>query len=72
MDCHLLDVFKCGIARRIEPCLGGPETVALKPDGLHRTVLMLAVAPPARLYVSDAIFVNYRAGLARPELRIRK
>ena len=47
-------------------------SAALKPDGLQRTVLVLAVTPPARLYVSDAIFVEYRAVLARPELRIRK
>ena len=47
-------------------------SAALKPDGLQRTVLLLAVTPPARLYVSDAIFVEYRAVLARPELRIRK
>jgi hypothetical protein len=47
-------------------------SAALKPDALQRTVLLLAVTPPARLYVSDAIFVEYRAVLARPELRIRK
>ena len=47
-------------------------SAALKPDGLQRTVLMLAVTPPARLYVSDAIFVEYRAVLARRELRIRR
>jgi len=47
-------------------------SAALKPDGLQRTVLLLAVTPPARLYVSDAIFEEYRAVLARPKLRIRK
>jgi uncharacterized protein len=47
-------------------------SAALKPDGLQRTILLLAVTPPARLYVSDAIFIEYRAVLARPELRIRK
>ncbi len=46
-------------------------SVALKPDGL-RTVRLLAITPPARLYVSDAIFAEYRVVLARPELRIRK
>lgn len=47
-------------------------SAALKPNGLQRTVLLLAVTAPARLYVSDAIFVEYRTVLARPELRIRK
>jgi uncharacterized protein len=47
-------------------------SAALKPDGLQRTVLLLALTPPARLYVTDAIFVEYRAVLARAELRIRK
>ena len=47
-------------------------SAALKPDGLQRTVLLLALNPPARLYVSDAIFAEYRAVLARPELRIRR
>jgi uncharacterized protein len=47
-------------------------SAALKPDGLQRTVLVLAITPPARLYVSEAIFAEYRAVLARPELRIRK
>jgi putative PIN family toxin of toxin-antitoxin system len=46
-------------------------SAALKPDGLQRTVLRLAVTPPARL-VSDAIFVEYRMVLARRELRIRR
>jgi uncharacterized protein len=46
-------------------------SAALKPDGLQRTVWLLAVTPPARLYVSDAILAEYRAVLARPELRIR-
>ncbi len=47
-------------------------SAALKPDGLQRTVLLLATSKPARLYVSDAIFVEYAEVLARPELRIRK
>ena len=45
---------------------------ALKPDGLQRTVLLLAITKPARLYVTDAILTEYREVLARPELRIRK
>jgi uncharacterized protein len=40
-------------------------SAALKPDGLQRTVLLLAITPPARLYVSDAILAEYRAVLAR-------
>jgi putative PIN family toxin of toxin-antitoxin system len=47
-------------------------SAALKPDGLQRTVLLLAVTKPARLYVSAAIVAEYRAVLARPELQIRK
>jgi uncharacterized protein len=44
-------------------------SAALKPDVLQRTVLLLALNPPARLYISDAIFAEHRAVLARPELR---
>jgi putative PIN family toxin of toxin-antitoxin system len=47
-------------------------SAALKPDGLQRTVLLLAMTKPARLYVSDAILSEYRDVLRRPELRIRK
>jgi len=47
-------------------------SAALKPDGLQRTVLLLAITKPARLYVSDAIIAEYREVLARPELKIRK
>jgi uncharacterized protein len=47
-------------------------SASLKPDGLQRTVLLLAINKPARLYVSPAILAEYRAVLARPELRIRK
>ena len=36
-------------------------SAAQKPDGLQRTVLALAITPPARLYVSDAICAEYRA-----------
>jgi len=46
-------------------------SAALKPDGLQRTVFVLAITKPARLYVSSAIFTEYRKVLARPELRIR-
>ena len=47
-------------------------SAALKPDGLQRTVFLLAITKPARLYVSDAIVAEYREVLARPELKIRK
>ena len=35
-------------------------SAALKPDGLQRTVLLLAITKPARLYSSDAILAEYR------------
>lgn len=47
-------------------------SAAIKPAGLQRTVLLLAMTKPARWYVSRAIFDEYREVLARPELRIRK
>ena len=47
-------------------------SAALKPDELQRTVFLLAITKPARLYVSDAIVAEYREVLARPELKIRK
>ncbi len=47
-------------------------SAALKPEGLQRTIFMLAISKPARLYVSEVILAEYRMVLARPELRIRK
>ena len=47
-------------------------SAALKPDGLQRSVLLLALRKPIRLYISDAILAEYRAVLSRPRLRIRK
>ena len=47
-------------------------SAALKPDGLQRTVLLLAITKPARLYISKAILTEYSEVLARPELQIRK
>ena len=47
-------------------------SAALKPDGLQRTVLLLAITKPARLYVSEAIMDEYREVLARPKMNIRK
>jgi putative PIN family toxin of toxin-antitoxin system len=47
-------------------------SAALKPDGLQRTVFLLATAKPARWYASDPIMEEYSKVLARPELKIRK
>jgi uncharacterized protein len=47
-------------------------SAALKPEGLQRTVFLLAISKPARLCVSEAILAEYRTVLARPELRIRR
>lgn len=47
-------------------------SAALKPQGLQRTVFLLAISKPARLYMSEAILAEYRMVLARPELRIRR
>jgi putative PIN family toxin of toxin-antitoxin system len=47
-------------------------SAALKPESLQRTVLLIALTRPARLYVSQPILDEYAEVLARPELRIRK
>ncbi len=47
-------------------------SAALKPESLQRTVLLIAFAKPARLYVSRPILEEYREVLARPELGIRR
>lgn len=47
-------------------------SAALKPVGLQRTVILLAITKPARLYVSSDILAEYRDVLSRPELQIRK
>ena len=47
-------------------------SAVLKPEGLQRTVFLLATTKPARWYVSDPIMEEYSAVLARPELKIRK
>lgn len=47
-------------------------SAALKPEGLQRTVFLLALARPARWYVTQPILAEYRAVLARPEFEIRK
>ena len=47
-------------------------SAAIKPAGLQRTVLLLAITRPARLWVSRPILEEYSEVLGRPELRIRK
>jgi uncharacterized protein len=47
-------------------------SAALKPVGLQRPVLVLAIIKPARLYVSNQILTEYRDVLSRPEFQIRK
>jgi len=47
-------------------------SAALKPEGLQRTVFLLVLTKPARLYVSAPILAEYKTVLSRPELRIRK
>lgn len=47
-------------------------SAAIKPAGLQRTVFLIAISKPARLYVSHPILAEYSEVLARPELRIRK
>jgi len=47
-------------------------SAALKPEGLPRTVFLVSITKPARLYVSDAMLNEYCEVLARPEFRIRK
>ena len=47
-------------------------SAALKPEGLQRTALILAVTKPALFYVSYPILKEYADVLSRPELAIRK
>jgi len=47
-------------------------SAALKPTGLQRTILILAITPPARLYVTRPILLEYGDVLSRPELCIPK
>jgi len=47
-------------------------SAALKTDGLQRTVLLLAMTRPARLYVTASLLAEYREVLARQEFKIRK
>ncbi len=47
-------------------------SAALKPDGLQRTTLILAITKPAHLYVSAPILAEYADVLSRAELGIRR
>lgn len=47
-------------------------SAALKPQGLQRVALILAVTKPARLYVSEPILDEYSEVLARGLLHIRR
>ncbi len=47
-------------------------SAAIKPAGLQRTVLLLAMTKPARWYVSRPIFEEHSEVLARPERKIRR
>ncbi len=47
-------------------------SAALKPEGLQRTIVLLAMTKPVRWYVSEAIGAEYTLVLARPELKIRR
>jgi uncharacterized protein len=47
-------------------------SAAIEPEGLQRTVLLLAMTKSVRWYVSEAIVEEYALVLARPELKIRR
>jgi len=47
-------------------------SAALRPYGPQRTVFLLALTKPARMYVSQEILAEYRGVLARPALKITK
>ncbi|HEX3376093.1 MAG TPA: putative toxin-antitoxin system toxin component, PIN family [Candidatus Acidoferrales bacterium] len=47
-------------------------SAAIKPEGLQRTVLLLAMMRPARLYISEPMLSEYRMVLSRPEFKIQK
>jgi uncharacterized protein len=47
-------------------------SAALKPEGLQRTVIVLALTKPARWYVSADKLAEYREVLFRPEFAISK
>ena len=44
-------------------------SAALKPEGLQRTMFLLAITKPARLYVSQPILEEYAEVLSRPGIQ---
>ncbi|HVI09702.1 MAG TPA: putative toxin-antitoxin system toxin component, PIN family [Candidatus Binatia bacterium] len=47
-------------------------SAALKPDGLHRAILTIALTKPARLYVTGAVLAEYQEVLARRQFKIKR
>lgn len=47
-------------------------SAALKPDGLPRTVMVVATQKPATLYITEAILDEYRDVLSRREFNISR
>ncbi len=47
-------------------------SAALNPDGLQRTTLLIALAKPARLYVSLPILDEYAGVLMRPHIKVAR
>lgn len=47
-------------------------SAALRPDGLQRTALVIAVTKPASLYISEAVLSEYEEVLARRRFGIPK
>jgi putative PIN family toxin of toxin-antitoxin system len=47
-------------------------SATLKPEGMERTALNIALTKPAHLYISEPIVKEYAEVLGRPELRIRR
>ena len=45
-------------------------SAALRPDGLQRSALNIAITRPASFYISRPIFSEYKEVLARPRFRI--
>ncbi len=47
-------------------------SAVLKPEGLQRTVVLLALGRPVHWYVSPSILEEYELVLGRPELKIQR
>jgi putative PIN family toxin of toxin-antitoxin system len=59
-----------GLPERAAACVVASAGAACR--SAKRTVLLLGITKPARLYVSRPILEEYSEGLSRPELQIRK